>query len=157
MRRVILESPYAGDVEENTRYAQLCVADALNRGDAPIASHLLYTQPNILDDTLVEERNKGIDVGLSWAQVADATVVYTDRGITSGMKYGIKRAEYFSLPIEYRELENYMRPNIEAPNPNAPEDTKFLVPTVSPGDSFDPDRADERRRLNGNRDPAIRP
>lgn len=47
-RRVVLESPYAGkdkeEVERNTRYARACVRDCIIHGDAPFASHLLYTQ-----------------------------------------------------------------------------------------------------------------
>lgn len=45
MRRVVLESPFAGDVERNVRYAKACIRDCLSRGEAPIASHLLFTQP----------------------------------------------------------------------------------------------------------------
>ena len=40
---MILESPYAGRVEENVAYARAAVRDSLLRGEAPIASHLLYT------------------------------------------------------------------------------------------------------------------
>ena len=47
MRLVILESPYAGDVAANVKYARRCVRDSLSRGEAPIASHLLYTQPGM--------------------------------------------------------------------------------------------------------------
>jgi hypothetical protein len=56
MRLVVLESPYAGDVDANVEYARACVRDALQRGDAPIASHLLYTQPGILRDEVPAER-----------------------------------------------------------------------------------------------------
>ena len=45
MRQVIFESPYAGNVEENVAYARAAVRDSLLRGELPIASHLLYTQP----------------------------------------------------------------------------------------------------------------
>lgn len=31
MKRVILESPYAGDIERNVNYARLCIKDSLNR------------------------------------------------------------------------------------------------------------------------------
>ena len=41
-------------------YARACVADCLRRGEAPIASHLLYTQPGVLDDDVPEERAQGI-------------------------------------------------------------------------------------------------
>ena len=104
MRLVIIESPFAGDVEQNTEYARRCVRDSLERGEAPIASHLLYTQPGILDDDVPHERRQGIDAGLAWRTVADATVVYTDRGISSGMIYGIQKAEDSGNPVEYREI-----------------------------------------------------
>lgn len=104
MRRVIVESPYAGDVESNVEYARACIRDSLSRGEAPIASHLLYTQPGILRDEEPEERQWGIDAGLAWGSQAEATVVYTDRGISGGMKYGIANAEKAGRPIEYRTL-----------------------------------------------------
>ena len=91
-RLVIIESPYAGDVEANVTYARAALADSLRRGEAPIASHLLYTQPGVLDDAVPEERRLGINAGLAWGRVADATVVYVDRGITPGMEQGIERA-----------------------------------------------------------------
>lgn len=104
MRRVILESPYAGDIEANVAYARACLHDSLSRGEAPIASHLLYTQPGVLRDEHPEERQWGIDAGLAWGAAAEATVVYTDRGISGGMKYGIASAEKAGRPIEYRTL-----------------------------------------------------
>ena len=104
MKLVIIESPYAGDVEKNVKYARMCVKDSLARGEAPIASHLLYTQEGILDDNNPEERQWGIDAGLAWRKVAETTVVYTDLGISGGMKYGIKAAEAAGIPIEYRRI-----------------------------------------------------
>lgn len=105
-RLVILESPYAGDVEANVAYARQCVRDSLQRGEAPIASHLLYTQPGILRDDVPEERNLGIDAGLQWQCCAEAIVVYTDRGISGGMKQGINRAKkLYNTKIEYRSIE----------------------------------------------------
>lgn len=105
MRRVILESPYAGDVERNVAYARACLRDSLLRGEAPIASHLLYTQPGVLDDKLPEERQMGIDAGLAWGVEAEVTVVYTDHGVSRGMQYGIDRAHREERPVEYRTLD----------------------------------------------------
>lgn len=102
MRLVILESPYAGDVEANVAYARACVRDSLLRGEAPIASHLLYTQPGILDDRDPTERQHGIEAGLAWRAVAQASVVYTDRGISTGMEYGIAAARAAGVPVEFR-------------------------------------------------------
>jgi hypothetical protein len=106
VRLVIIESPYKGDIEENVKFARACVRDSLLRGEAPIASHLLYTQPGILDDSIPIERMHGIDAGLEWRRVADATVVYVDRGITTGMRYGIDAALAAGIEVEYRYLEN---------------------------------------------------
>lgn len=107
MRRIILESPYAANWLQrwlNVRYARRCVRDALQRGDAPIASHLLYTQRGILDDAKPIERQLGIDAGLAWKSIAEASVVYTDRGITKGMRYGIEAAKAAGVPMEYRSI-----------------------------------------------------
>ena len=105
MRLVILESPFAGDVDANITYARTCVHDSLRRGEAPIASHLLYTQPGILDDTIPDERRQGIDAGLAWRAVAQASVVYVDRGISPGMRYGIAGALQAGIPVEFRSIE----------------------------------------------------
>jgi hypothetical protein len=104
VKLVILESPYAGDIEANIEYARACVRDSLLRGEAPIASHLLYTQPGILDDDIQSERAMGIDAGLAWRRVAEISVVYTDRGISRGMEYGIRAAEEAGNKVEYRTL-----------------------------------------------------
>ena len=48
MIRVILESPYAGDIERNIDYARKCLRHSLLLGESPIASHLLYTQIGVL-------------------------------------------------------------------------------------------------------------
>ena len=106
MRRVILESPYAGNIESNTIYARKCVQDSIHRNEAPIASHLLYTQPGILNDNIQSERQLGIDAGLAWLVVAEATVVYIDHGISRGMQYGIKLAVNAGIPVEYRSLKD---------------------------------------------------
>jgi hypothetical protein len=103
MRRVILETPYAGDVQSNVEYARLCLKDCLERGEAPIASHLLYTQ--VLDDTLPEERALGIEAGYAWLHGGtDAVVVYLGRGCSPGMRQAIKVAETLRVPVEYRFL-----------------------------------------------------
>lgn len=104
MKLVILESPYAGDVESNLRYARACMADCLRRLEAPFASHLLYTQPGVLDDTKPEERKLGMEAGLLWGRAAEATVVYVDLGITPGMRQGIDRADSEGRPVYIRSL-----------------------------------------------------
>jgi hypothetical protein len=108
MRRVIVESPYAGDIEKNLRYVRACMADCLSRGEAPFASHALYTQPGVLRDEDPEERKLGIYAGFEWRAAADATVVYMDLGVSTGMRYGVDAADKLAHKqphaIEFREL-----------------------------------------------------
>ena len=110
MRRVILESPYQGGLLRrwfNLRFARACVRDCLMRGEAPIASHLLYTQRGVLNDDVPDEHKLGIDAGHQWISSADAMVVYIPRRgrITPGMDIGIKRAKAIGIPVEYRRLD----------------------------------------------------
>lgn len=113
MKLVLLESPYAGDVELNVFYARLCMRDCLLKGEAPYASHLLYTQPNVLDDNIAKERGLGINAGLEWGRHAKKTVVYVDLGISKGMKYGIANAEKFGRSVKYRTLPNWKGESIK--------------------------------------------
>lgn len=109
-RLVVLESPFRSrnetQVHRNISYARACVRDCLLRHEAPIASHLLYTQDGILNDDEPDERSRGIRAGLSWTKVADATVVYIDHGISEGMLLGIFEAQEHGVPVEFRRLYN---------------------------------------------------
>lgn len=154
MRRVILESPYApkvpADLEPGTEayqtewkrqlhynvtYARLAMRDCLTvHKDAPSASHLLYTQPGVLDDTIPEERTMGIEAGLEWRNATDTTVVYLDRGISSGMIYGVEKARNDGKTIVYRRLpESVLRENgIPLVQITHEQITKLCGPTLTP-------------------------
>jgi hypothetical protein len=102
---VVIESPYAGDIEKNMRYLAACMHDCIvNHNEAPFASHGLYTQKGVLRDEVPEERKMGIEAGFVMRPLLQKTVVYTDLGYSTGMKYGIKHAEEIGHPIEYRTL-----------------------------------------------------
>lgn len=103
-RLVVVESPYAGDVEGNLDYLRACIADSLHRNEAPFASHGIYTQPGVLDDSQPDERELGMLAGFAWGDMADARAVYTDRGISPGMERAIKRSQQLGQPVEYRTL-----------------------------------------------------
>ncbi len=113
----ILESPYAAATWigrwQNVRYARRCVRDSLMRNEAPIASHLLYTQPGILLDGVPGQRARGIEAGLAWGKVATLTAVYTDRGISSSMRQGILNARKAGRTVVVRSLR---RMNVELPD-----------------------------------------
>lgn len=114
MIRVLIESPFAGkgpnaekDRETNLRYVRACMHDCFLRGEAPYASHALYTQDGVLDDDVPDQRKTGIDAGLIWGACAAKTVLYVDRGISTGMIYGVENAKKAGRPIELRTLEKW--------------------------------------------------
>ena len=102
MKLVIIESPYAGDIKKNIKYAKACIRDSLFRGEAPFASHLFYTQEGILRDEYPEDRKLGMEAGFSWGAKADLVAVYFDNGISSGMRAGIERAKKLGIRVEHR-------------------------------------------------------
>lgn len=123
MRLVIIESPFAGDVERNRHYALACLFDSLRRGEAPFASHLLYTQ--VLNDKVQADRVKGIEAGLCWARAAELTAVYTDLGVTAGMHEGIDHARKWGRPFEFRTIPGAVegfefRASLKLPGPKLP-------------------------------------
>lgn len=81
--------------------------DSLARGEAPFASHLLYTQ--ILDDDVPEQRTQGIEAGFEWGRAADASVFYFDRGFSNGMRLGLKAARAAGRRCFFRLLD-YVEP-----------------------------------------------
>ena len=105
MKRVVIESPYAGDIPVNEIYGELCMHDCLvNHNETPYASHLLYTRRFVLRDDRPEERKLGIDAGFYWREVAEKTVFYIDLGVTDGMKLGMNDCLEKGKEFEVRKL-----------------------------------------------------
>jgi hypothetical protein len=106
---VIVESPYKGnnyeDLDRNLKYLRAALRDCLLRGEAPFASHAIYTQ--VLDDTNPEERTNGIQAGFAFRKVSDYTVVYNDLGISPGMQLGIDHSHSKNIPVKYRSLPGW--------------------------------------------------
>jgi hypothetical protein len=108
---VIVESPYAppkGATPEqaaialarNLAYVRAAMHDCFSRGEVPFASHALFTQEGVLDDTVPAQRKQGIEGGFFIAQALHAAsgmspsffsfmrAFYSDRGFSSGMMFG---------------------------------------------------------------------
>ena len=102
-KTVVVESPYGGDVGRNTAYARECMRWCLDRQWSPIASHLLYTQPGVLDDSLPSERTLGISAGFAWRAKADFTVFFCRHGWSSGMILALHDCRRRGLPFVTRE------------------------------------------------------
>jgi len=132
-RRVIVESPYRtpdpSAFLRHLAYARAALRDCLARGEAPFASHLLYTQPQVMhaapswfDDGDNSLRQIGIDAGLAWGSVAEVCAVYGDLGVTVGMMQGVAAAEVAGIPIEWRSLPQWG--SLSAPEPACGECAK---------------------------------
>jgi hypothetical protein len=104
MKRVIIESPYAGDIETHTKYARRCMRHSFMQGEAPLASHLLYTQEGILRDEVPADRQLGMLAGWKWLVRAEAVILYTDYGISAGMQEAVKITDQYNIPVETRMI-----------------------------------------------------
>ena len=110
---VVIESPYAGRGWwplsalrrwRNVAYVRACMRDSFLRGEYPIASHALYTQPGVLRDAHSLERQLGIEAGLAWAAHAERGVFYIDFGESCGMRQALHRHEKEGRPVDWRQL-----------------------------------------------------
>lgn len=111
---VILESPYAGETPLHLRYLRACMRDCLLRGEAPYASHHLYTAPGVLRDEVPEERELGILAGFEWRRLAQYTVFYEDLGWSRGMERARHACWSRKDPFEKRTLgPNWLAEQIE--------------------------------------------
>lgn len=112
MRLVVIESPYGtrpdgtrctwAEIERNTAYARAALLDCLQRGEAPLASHLLYTQ--VLDDENPSDRVLGMTAGAAYLPLVVRGVVYEDHGISRGMTAEIAQLQALGIPFEYRYI-----------------------------------------------------
>jgi hypothetical protein len=108
VERVVIESPFKGETKAqeayHKAYLQACLRDSiLNHGEAPFASHQLYTEA--LDDGDAREREIGISIGLEFAKACTRSVFYVDLGMSEGMqRYAWPAAEGAGREIVIRRL-----------------------------------------------------
>lgn len=95
---VYIASPYAGDVENNVRFAKAACCYAIEQGATPVAAHLLY--PQILSDSIPEERDAGIRMGLRLLEVCDEIWLCGGR-TTQGMGMELSAAERLRIPVRW--------------------------------------------------------
>ena len=94
---VYICSPFRGNVDRNVDYAKRLVKWALKNGFTPIAPHLYI--PQVLDDDVPEEREKGLNAGLDILTHC-STLIYGDRyGITAGMREEIRLARRLGIKV----------------------------------------------------------
>lgn len=137
----IVESPYAPftkndperaavELARNEAYVNACLADSFARGEVPFASHAIYTRNThgvkVLNDSIPEERQKGMQAGFDIARALSLMVAWTpthldgdedygtaafvrafyqDRGWTSGMADGMLEAGKHHQYTEKRTID----------------------------------------------------
>jgi len=143
--RTFVASPFRGDVEANTKYLHKCMKDSLDRGEAPFAPHMIYTQ--VLDDDDTGEREMGIDCGIAFMGVCDKMAVYIDKGVSEGMQHEIKKAYELGLDVEFRKLPVALySKGVETSdiNCNPEEEVTSLISRINPlGDNYHQGRRKE--------------
>lgn len=117
MNLLWLASPYSGDIPRNVRYARDAMRDALARGEAPFASHLLY--PQALDDAAPEERARSMQASYEWMGVCTRVAFYIDLGWSRGMREDLTMTIILRKPITLRVLDLARAPEIQHHNAEA--------------------------------------
>ena len=95
-RMIYICSPYAGNTEENTAFARQACGYAIRQGAVPLAPHLLY--PQILNDSVPEERETGIRLGLEILERCEELWICGDR-MSAGMKREAAYAKAKGIPV----------------------------------------------------------
>jgi hypothetical protein len=99
MRCVILKARSVAKTSTKPSYSAsmptACIRDSIDRGESPYASHRII--PGALDDSVPEERDKGIRAGYAWWKHAAAIVFYVDHGMSEGMHKALQRAKTMQL------------------------------------------------------------
>lgn len=98
MKLVYICSPLRGDVGRNIRKANGYCRFAATKSVVPIAPHAMFT--GFLDDTIPEEREIGLAMGLELLKHCSELWVFGNR-MSEGMKAEIKVAEEMNIPIKY--------------------------------------------------------
>lgn len=101
MQRIFVCSPFRGNTQAN-----LVIARALGRyvflelKAIPVVPHTSFT--SMLDDNIELERNLGISAGHNLMETCHQFLLYSQKGISSGMREDIKWAEGMKLDITWK-------------------------------------------------------
>ncbi len=151
MKLAILESPYRGYVTANVAYARQKLGELVRSGYAPIASHLLYTQPGVLDDGVPAERALGMQAGLAWRHTADVTIFAAGMGWSEGMVASLFSARAERRPYLVIDGPELNRPHAPLPPPDHEAEREVLDRLTDKAQQIWPDDslASISRRMSG--------
>lgn len=91
--------------KKHLSYARAAAYDCLDRGESPVAIHLVLGDAN--QDESPEVRTQALRASEDILRIAERAAVYSDFGISEGMEYEIRIAGYLGKSIEYRTLPDY--------------------------------------------------
>jgi hypothetical protein len=106
LKLVYICSPYAGNIEENIRFAKAACRYAMKQGCTPIAPHLLY--PQFLNDAVPIEREAGIQMGLRVLASCEELWVCGNY-ISTGMEKEIAEAKRLGIPVRRISAEQIQK------------------------------------------------
>lgn len=124
---VMVQSAYDGkDADEQLTFTRAAMHECLMNGEIPFASHLLYSQPNILDYNNKDDRKLSQEINKRLIEHFDKVVIYTsdtlidkDNAIErtmNGKKYlldndtniALNHAVANNKPVEIRNIDTLM-------------------------------------------------
>jgi hypothetical protein len=100
MKKIFVCSPFAGDIERNTLYAQEACRFVVGTGNNPFAPHLFY--PQFIDERT--GRQAGIKRGIQMLVDCDEVWVFTELGRSAGMNQEIDIAGALPKPVRCMQL-----------------------------------------------------
>ena len=107
---VMIQSPYDGrDLKEQETYTRAAMHQSLMQGEIPFASHLLYSQPNVLDYNNEKHRELSREINKHLINHFDKVVIYTTDNLID-KENAIERrmnGKYYFLDHDTNEALNY--------------------------------------------------
>jgi hypothetical protein len=100
MKKIFVCSPFAGDTERNTLYAQEACRFVVETGNNPFAPHLFY--PQFIDERT--GRQEGMRRGFQMLVDCDEVWVFTELGRSEGMNQEIEMARGIPKPVRCMQL-----------------------------------------------------
>jgi len=107
MKPVVIETPYGEDPEFYAEYAKACMAHSIEHGEAPFASHILYAESGVLNESKPKQRQQGMEAGRAWFNKAEKVIFYTDFGFSEGMEKAYEIATWQGSVIKRRVLPRF--------------------------------------------------
>lgn len=112
---VFIETPLRSSepgLDKRLEFAQAAMFDSIQRGEAPILTHLLW--PAVMNDHDPEEREQALRMCRDVRKRCHKVVFYVGMGVSPGMARGMLEALEDGIKVEVRMIEHVAKP-VELP------------------------------------------